>query len=86
MEENTTYSWTPNQTVKSPKKKPDFKRAGKTLLVFFLAFVKFFLFVLKYSVTMKNKKVIAISKRRMAGFKDSYMKFIRRRITQNERY
>ena len=39
MEENTTYSWTPNQTVKSPKKKPDFKRAGKTLLVFFLAFV-----------------------------------------------
>ena len=37
-------------------------------------------------VTMKNKKVIAISKRRMAGFKDSYMKFIRRRITQNERY
>ena len=39
MEENTTYSWTPNQTVKPPKKKPDFKRAGKTMLVFFLAFV-----------------------------------------------
>ena len=37
-------------------------------------------------VTMKNKKVITISKRRMANFKDSYMKFIRRRITQNEHY
>ena len=31
MEENTTYSWTP-QPPKKPKKPVDFKRAGKTLL------------------------------------------------------
>jgi len=39
MEENTTYSWTPNQPPKPPKKKTDFKRAGKTILVVFLAIV-----------------------------------------------
>ena len=32
MEENGTYSWPP----KPPKKKPDFKRFGKTALVFAL--------------------------------------------------
>ena len=37
MEENTTYSWTPNQPPKTPRKPVDFKRAGKTLLVIFLA-------------------------------------------------
>jgi len=37
MEENTTYSWTPNQPPKKPKKNVDFKRAGKTVLVMFLA-------------------------------------------------
>ena len=37
MEENTTYSWSANQPPKKEKKKPDFKRAGKTLLVIFLA-------------------------------------------------
>ena len=38
MDENTTYSWTPPQP-KAPKKKPDFKRAGRTLLVIWLAIV-----------------------------------------------
>ena len=38
MEENTTYSWTPNQS-KPPKKKPDFKRAGRTFIVLFLAMI-----------------------------------------------
>ncbi len=37
MEENTTYSWTPNQPPKKPKKNVDFKRASKTILVIFLA-------------------------------------------------
>ena len=37
MEENTTYSWTPNQPPKKPKNPVDFKRAGKTLLVVILA-------------------------------------------------
>ena len=36
MDENTTYSWTPPQP-KTPKKKPDFKRAGRTVLVIWLA-------------------------------------------------
>ena len=38
MDENTTYSWTPPQP-KAPKKKTDFKRAGRTLLVIWLAIV-----------------------------------------------
>ena len=38
MDENTTYSWKPDQP-KAPKKKPDFKRAGRTLLVIWLAIV-----------------------------------------------
>ena len=38
MEENGTYSWTPNQP-KKPKKKPDFKRFGKTAFVVVLAAV-----------------------------------------------
>ena len=33
MEENGTYSWTPNQPEKPKKKKPDLKRAGKTAVV-----------------------------------------------------
>ena len=36
MEENGTYSWTPPQPPKKEKKKPDFKRFGKTALVFLL--------------------------------------------------
>ena len=36
MDENTTYSWTPNQPPKKPKKTVDFQRAGKTLLAVFL--------------------------------------------------
>ena len=39
MEENTTYSWTPNQPPKKPKKPVDFKRAGKTLLAILLALI-----------------------------------------------
>ena len=39
MEENGTYSWTPNQPEKPKKQKPDFKRAGKTILVVILALV-----------------------------------------------
>ena len=39
MDENTTYSWTPNQPPKKPKKSVDFKRAGKTVLVVFLALI-----------------------------------------------
>ena len=39
MEENTTYSWTPNQPPQKPKRNVDFKRAGKTLLVIFLAMI-----------------------------------------------
>ena len=38
MEENGTYSWPGNQP-KKPRKKPDFKRAGKTVLVMVLAFI-----------------------------------------------
>ena len=38
MEENGTYSWPGNQPQK-PKKKPDFKRAGRTALVVVLAVV-----------------------------------------------
>ena len=38
MEENGTYSWPGNQP-KKPKKKPDFKRAGRTALVVALAFI-----------------------------------------------
>ena len=41
MEENTTYSWTPNQPPKKPKKNVDFKRAGKTVLVVALALILF---------------------------------------------
>ena len=33
MEENTTYSWTPGEENKPKKKKPDFKRAGRTAIV-----------------------------------------------------
>ena len=36
MEENGTYSWTPPQPPKKEKKQPDFKRFGKTALVFLL--------------------------------------------------
>ena len=36
MEENTTYSWTPSQPEKPKKKKPDFKRAGRTVTVMVL--------------------------------------------------
>ena len=36
MEENTTYSWTPSQPEKPKKKKPDFKRAGRTAAVMVL--------------------------------------------------
>ena len=36
MEENTTYSWTPSQPEKPKKKKPDFKRAGRTAVVMVL--------------------------------------------------
>jgi len=36
MEENGTYSWSPDQPPKKQKKKPDFKRFGKTAVVFFL--------------------------------------------------
>ena len=39
MEENTTYSWTPSQPEKPKKKKPDFKRAGRTALVVMLFLV-----------------------------------------------
>ncbi len=39
MEENGTNSWTPNQPTKPQKKKPDFKRAGKTVLVVSLALI-----------------------------------------------
>ena len=39
MEENTTYSWTPNQPPKPPKKKTDFKRAGRTIVVVAIALV-----------------------------------------------
>ena len=38
MDENTTYSWVPPQS-QTPKKKPDFKRAGRTLLVIWLAII-----------------------------------------------
>ena len=38
MEENGTYSWTPNQP-KKPRKKPDFKRFGKTVMVVVLALI-----------------------------------------------
>ena len=38
MDENTTYSWKPDQP-KPPKKKPDFKRAGRTALVIWLAII-----------------------------------------------
>lgn len=36
MEENGTYSWSPDQPPKKTKKKPDFKRFGKTAVVFIL--------------------------------------------------
>ena len=39
MEENGTYSWPGNQPNKPPKKKPDFKRVGKTITVVVLALV-----------------------------------------------
>ena len=39
MEENTTYSWTPNQPEKPKKKKPDFKRAGKSILAVFITLI-----------------------------------------------
>ena len=38
MDENTTYSWVPPQP-KAPKKKPDFKRVGRSALVIILAIV-----------------------------------------------
>ena len=33
-------------------------------------------------LNMKNGKILSISKKRMNGFKDSYMQFIRRRVTR----
>ena len=39
MEENTTYSWSPNQQSPKPNKPVDFKRFGKTLVVIVLAIV-----------------------------------------------
>ena len=41
MEENGTYSWTPNQPPKKPKKSVNFKRAGRTVLVLVLALILF---------------------------------------------
>ena len=41
MDENGTYSWTPQQAPKPKKPKMDFSRIGKTLLVFLLALVVF---------------------------------------------
>ena len=38
MDENTTYSWKPDQP-QSPKKKPNFKRAGRTILVIALTII-----------------------------------------------
>ena len=37
MEENSTYSWTPNQPPKMPKKKTNFKKAGTTIVIVLLA-------------------------------------------------
>ena len=37
MEQNGTYSWTPNQDT--PPKKPDFKKAGRLVLIIALVFV-----------------------------------------------
>ena len=37
--EETNYTWPGNETPKPPKKKPDFKRAGKSLLALMLAAV-----------------------------------------------
>ena len=37
MEENSTYSWTPNQPPKKPKKKTNFKKAGTTIVIVLLA-------------------------------------------------
>ncbi len=39
MDENGTYSWPGNQPERPKRRLPDFKRAGKTLLVVFLALV-----------------------------------------------
>ena len=41
MDENGTYRWAPETPPqpKPPKKKPDFKRAGKTMLVVLLALI-----------------------------------------------
>ena len=39
MEENTTYSWTPNQPPKKSRKPLDFKRAGRTAVVVVIALV-----------------------------------------------
>ena len=39
MEDNGTYSWTPNQPEKPKKKLPDFKRATKSILVVMLTLV-----------------------------------------------
>ena len=39
MDENGTYSWKPDQPIKPLKKKPDFKRAGRTVLAVMLALV-----------------------------------------------
>ena len=36
MEDNSTYSWTPNQPPKKPKKQANFKKAGTTVLIIFL--------------------------------------------------
>ena len=38
MQENGNYDWTNSQPIR-PKKRPDFKRAGKTVLVIFLAMI-----------------------------------------------
>ncbi len=39
MEENGTYSWTPNQPPKKPKKTLNFRRTGKSILAVVLALV-----------------------------------------------
>ena len=59
MEENSNYSWPGNQPPKPPKKKPDFKRAGKTVLVVVLTLVLFALAgTCFYTVDDKQQAVV----------------------------
>lgn len=39
MEENSTYSWTPNQPPKKPRKQKGFKKAGTTALIVLLVII-----------------------------------------------